>query len=151
MILLGCGSVHEFRRAAALFNHGLRLRGELVGHHVDLGGELTLGQNGDQVVLLGQAVAHEHITVDAIEALLVGKQLQRAHTDGVIFNTVDVLETSLGQYSVDRHLAALETDLAAVAGAGLRALVAACGCAALTGALASANSALSVCRSVCRF
>ena len=145
MILLSCGGVDKFRRAAALFDHGLRLRGELVGHDMHLGGELTLGQNGDAVVLLGQAVVHEHLTVDALHVELLRQFLQGADVDGVEFHAVDILETSLGQYSVDRHLAALEADLAAVTGAGLSALVTTCGCATLTGALASADSAFSVC------
>ena len=145
VMLLGCGCVDEFSGAAALFNHGFRLGRILVSHDVHLGGELAFRQDGDEVVLLGQAVVHKHLTVDFLHIELLGELLQGADIDGVVLHTVDILETSLGQYSVDRHLAAFETDFTAVTGAGLCALVAARGSAAFSGTLSSANSAFSVC------
>ena len=99
----------------------------------------------DEVVLLSQAIIHEHFAVDLVDVLLLGQLLQCADVDGVIFNAVDILETSLGQYSVNGHLTAFETDLTAVTGAGLRTLVSTCGSAAFSGTLSSAYSAFSVC------
>lgn len=94
--------------------------------------------------LLGKAVVDQHLEVDVGDVLL-GQFLQRAHVDGVVFHAVDVLETSLGQDTVDRHLTAFETDLAAVAGTGLSALVTTGGSAALAGALTSTDSSFSMC------
>ena len=89
---------------------------------MDFSGQLTLRQDSDEVVLLSQAIIHEHFAVDLVDVLLLGQLLQRADVDGVIFNAVDILETSLGQYSVNGHLTAFETDLTAVTGAGLSTL-----------------------------
>ena len=145
MRLLGCGSVNEFCRTAALFDDSLGLCRVLVGHHMYLSGEFALREDSDKVVLLGQTVLHEQVAVDLVNIALLDELLEGADVDSVILNTVDILETSLGQYSVDRHLTAFETDLTAVTGAGLCTLVSTCGSTTLAGALSSTDSAFAVC------
>jgi len=139
-LLLVSGGTDNVDGTAVLFDSLLGSCGESVSRYVQLAAKFSLTQNLNQVFLFSQTIGNQNFRSDFRNVGLLENVLQRADVDGAVFHTVDVLEAALRQDSVDRHLAAFETDLAAVTGTRLCALVTTGGGAALAGALSTSYS-----------
>ena len=73
--------------------------------------ELTLAQNFNELVLTYHTSLEQVGNGDFIEVVLLGDSLKHSNVDGLVLHTVDVLETTLGDATLQRHLAAFEADL----------------------------------------
>ena len=139
-LLLVSGGTDDVDGTAVLFDSLFGSGGEGVSRNGQLAAELSFTQDLNQVFLLGQTIGNQNIGSDFSNIGLLENVLQRADVDGAVFHTVDVLEAALRQDSIDRHLTAFETNLAAVAGTRLGSLVTTGGGTALARALSTSYS-----------
>ena len=73
--------------------------------------ELTLAQNFNKLVLPYHTSLDEVGNGNFVETILLGECLKDSNVDGFVLHAVDVLETTLGDTTLERHLAAFEADL----------------------------------------
>jgi broad-specificity NMP kinase len=98
-----------------------------VGGDVDGLGKFATAKDLDAVLAGDKTILLQNIDAEVGDILGLGEGVQSVDVDTDVLNTVDILETELGDTAVERHLATLETDLLVVARAGLGTLVTACG------------------------
>ena len=102
---------------AAVFLDGFLSRfGECMRIDGQFAGQFALAENLNQIFFLNQTVGNQDFGGDFRDVGLFENILQGADIDGIVLNAVDVFETALRQDSIDRHLAAFETNFAAIAG-----------------------------------
>ena len=100
---------------------------ESVGSDIDGLGKFATAKNLDAVLAGDKTILLQNIDTEVGDILGFGEGIQSVDVDTNVLNTVDILETELGDTAVERHLATLETDLLVVARARLGTLVTACG------------------------
>ena len=127
-------------------NATLGLDSLLGGSREGMGGDgdglvqFTTAENLDAILGRDQTVLTESLECELSDILGLGNRIEHIQIDSDILDTVDVLEAKLGQTTVDRHLAAFETDLLVVTRTGFGTLVTTGGGAALTGTGATADT-----------
>ena len=113
---------------------------EGMGLNVELALELTYTKNLDKGLVVDETSLNEFVDADGLEILLLSEGLKHDKIDGLVFDTVDILETVLGKTTLERHLTTFKTNLLAIAGACLSTLVTASGGTAHTRAGTTANA-----------
>ena len=92
--------------------------------HVNLDGQLTVAKHLDKFLAIGEASGLEFRDTNLGKLLLLDKALESGQIDGEILLMVDVLETSLRDTALERHLTTLKANLSLVARTSLGTLVA---------------------------
>ena len=92
--------------------------------HVNLDGQRTVAKHLDKFLAIGEASGLQFLDTNLCELLLIYKTLQRRQIDSEILLMVDVLETSLRDTALERHLTTLKANLSLVARTSLGTLVA---------------------------
>ena len=113
---------------------------EGMGLNVELALELTYTKNLDKGLVVDETSLNKFVDADGLEILLLSEGLKHDKIDGLVFDTVDILETVLGKTTLERHLTTFKTNLLAIAGACLSTLVTASGGTAHTRAGTTANA-----------
>ena len=113
---------------------------EGMGLNVELALELTYTKNLDKGLVVDETSLNKFVDADGLEILLLSEGLKHDKLDGLVFDTVDILETVLGKTTLERHLTTFKTNLLAIAGACLSTLVTASGGTAHTRAGTTANA-----------
>ena len=113
---------------------------EGMGLNVELALEFTDTENLDKSLVVDETSLNEFVDADGLEILLLSEGLKHDKIDGLVFDTVDILETVLGKTTLERHLTTFKTNLLAIAGACLSTLVTASGGTAHTRAGTTANA-----------
>ena len=113
---------------------------EGMGLNVELALELTYTKNLDKGLVVDETSLNKFVDADGLEILLLSEGLKHNKIDGLVFDTVDILETVLGKTTLERHLTTFKTNLLAIAGACLSTLVTASGGTAHTRAGTTANA-----------
>ena len=126
--------------AAGSLNGSLCGSREGMGLNVELALELTYTKNLDKGLVVDETSLNKFVDADGLEILLLSEGLKHDKIDGLVFDTVDILETVLGKTTLERHLTTFKTNLLAIAGACLSTLVTASGGTAHTRAGTTANA-----------
>ena len=126
--------------AAGSLNGSLCGSREGMGLNVELALEFTDTENLDKSLVVDETSLNEFVDADGLEILLLSEGLKHDKIDGLVFDTVDILETVLGKTTLERHLTTFKTNLLAIAGACLSTLVTASGGTAHTRAGTTANA-----------
>ena len=113
---------------------------EGMGLNVELALEFTDTENLDKSLVVDETSLNKFVDADGLEILLLSEGLKHDKIDGLVFDTVDILETVLGKTTLERHLTTFKTNLLAIAGACLSTLVTASGGTAHTRAGTTANA-----------
>ena len=112
-----------------------------MSHNVDLRLQLTVGQDLDKLLTIGQTSCDKLLDTDLGVALGLNKLLKRGEVDSKVLLVIDVLEAGLRQTALQRHLTAFEADLLLITRASLGTLVTTGGCATKSRAGTTANPA----------
>ncbi len=93
---------------------------------VNLGRKFAISENLDKLVLVDETSLNQIFNTNLFKFLGLYEFLDYIQVDGLILDTVDVLETELRNSTLKRHLSTFETNLFLVTRSCLGTLVTAC-------------------------
>src|SRR5690606_31001247 len=103
--------------------------------------QLTVAQNLDQIVLVRESVLDKGIHCDfVLYTGVVHQILKFVQIDSSVFLSVDVLETKLGNTSLQRHLTTFKSDFLGISRSGFGSFVSTGSSASFTGTLSPSNT-----------